>query len=723
MRKDISTWEMIHTEDRGVNKKVWVIDPEEGKEALYKETQIKDNSESTYADYAESIVSDICDLLDIPCAKVKLVKKDGKNGCISYNFCNPDIYEELTDMGSVIQNTRLRFTSKNMYDPDTKQSYGVEMILEGLESISTNKTNFATLRKTFLKDLLTDSLIDHYDRNPSNLSIIRSLEDVRLSPKYDNGTALSISVPEDVLSDFLIQFPDDLVSLHEKVRENVHSKVGYLGRKFVKYPDLETFIFNYYYDDVKDFVSIIQERLTDENIDKILSQEKYDELDCTHKEIIRGKLKTNRDSMLERFRIISKKKVIDKIVYNRAASSNFKSHILKGTIQEIIPEYESCVNIKDDDPDYDMTLDAQIPEKIQTVVDITQLARYFEIPLDTLTKREKSLLKWNIIMENIQKASKDKNTFKNITTRLGFLEEDKKLLHSLIKDKFKDENDVLEAREIIFGDDGIGLENVNLYLAKKFIDAATMRKEIREKRMQELRTFAKTMNDAIELEKIVEGKLPIKTRTLQKIGITDRKQIIAIQFEVAKAYRENPRLTNSELFQLANELAVNQLKDIKEEVQPGIFVDKKEADEIRSHTIELKNGKKLVLFDRATKLRDTASKMGVDYFGQVVEHHSGEGVTVSLVTKKGESFPKQFSEYAKSIIEQYSSPDYPKGSFVFRENAEGKRATSCFIVTSLNSSDAKIPNITVPEMCNKIVNLLDEKEKDKTHFDERKDYI
>lgn len=716
MRKDISSWKIAHSENRGVNTKVWLEDPEEEVDTLYKETQIKDNSESTYADFAESIVSDICALLGVPCARVELVERDGKKGCISYNFCNYENYEELIEIGSVIQNTRPHFQSKYMYDPKSKEAYCVEMILEGLETISSSKTNFAQLRKAFLTDLLTDSIIDHYDRNPSNMSIIRSFDSVKLSPKYDNGTSLSISVPADALSDFLISSPD-LKSIHEKLRENVHSKIGYLGRKYVKYPDLETFLFNYYYDDVKDFVSVIQEKLTDENINTILSQEKYDELDCIHKEIIRGKLITNRDALLERFRVISKKQVIDRIVYNRAASNNFLSHVQKGRVQQILPEYNSCIGVEDEDPDYDYSLDFQIPEKIQAVVDITQLARYFEIPLDSLTKREKNLLKWLIIMENLQKASTEENVFENITNRLGFLAEDKRLISSIIKDKFKDENDVLEAREIIYGEQGIGEENINLYLAKKFVDAATMRKEIRDQRMDELRTFAGTMKEAVELEHIAEDKIPIKTRMLQKFGITDKKQIVEIKFEVAKAYRENPRLTSAELFKMGTDLATTRLKDIKEEIRQGVFVDVKNANEVRKHTIELENGKKLVLLDRNTKLSETAFRMNVDYFCQVAEHHSGSGVTLNLVTKKGEKFPKSVSEYAKGIINKYSKEEYPKGSFVLRE-PEGNRATSCFIVTSIAESDAKIPDITVKEMCSKLVDLFNEREKDKSHFDE-----
>lgn len=712
MRKDISSWEVAHSEDRGVNKKMWVTDPERGREALYKETQIKDNSESTYADFAESIVSDLCKLLDVLCAEIDLVQRDGQNGCISYNFCNSeDIYEELIEMGSVIQNTRLRFQSKSMVDPDTKESYGIEMILEGLESIAVSKSNFSDLRKAFLKDLLTDSLVDHYDRNPANLAVLRNLKTVRLSPKYDNGTSLSIAVPEFAMEDML-NSGDDERTMHLKLRDKVLSKIGYLGRKFVKYPDLETFVFNYYYDDVKDFVSTVRERLTDENIDKLLASEKYDELNDVHKQIIRGKLRTNRDTMLERFNVISKKNVIDKIVYNKAASNNFTSHVQKRTIQQIIPEYDFCVGVQDEDPDYDLSLDKQIPEKIQNIVDITQLARYFDIPIESPSKREKSLLKWNSIMENIQKATKDEKTFETITNRLGFLEEDKKLLHTIIKDKFKDENDIFEAREIIYGEDGIGEENINLYLSKKFVDAATMRIGVRDQRMQELRTFAGTMKEAVELEHLVE-KMALKVRTIQRFGITDKKQITAIQYEVAKIYRENPRLTHGEIVQLANDIVSSKLRDFREEILPGIFVDKKIADDVRDHTIQLENGEKLVLFDRTTKLSETAMRMGADYFGQIVPHHSGEGVTISLLSKKGITFPDAVRDYAKGIIERHSKPDFPKGSFVLRES-EGKKKTSCFVVTSINGSDAKIPNTTPEQMQDTLVKLFNQRQKDRT---------
>ena len=117
MRRDVTNCPRVYAEDRGVNTKEWI--EVDNREALFKETQIKDNGETTYADYAEGIVSDLCALLDIPCAEVELVEKDGKLGCLSYSFCDKK-KQELIDMGSIIQNVRIRFNSKSMIDEETK---------------------------------------------------------------------------------------------------------------------------------------------------------------------------------------------------------------------------------------------------------------------------------------------------------------------------------------------------------------------------------------------------------------------------------------------------------------------------------------------------------------------------------------------------------------------------------------------------------------------------
>ncbi len=109
-REDISDAKLIFHEDRGVNEKEWIeyVDSSgKRREALFKVTQIKkDSGDSTYADYAEMIVFDICKKLEVPCADIKLVIRNNKIGCLSFNFLNKNIWTELMDIGTVIQTKR-----------------------------------------------------------------------------------------------------------------------------------------------------------------------------------------------------------------------------------------------------------------------------------------------------------------------------------------------------------------------------------------------------------------------------------------------------------------------------------------------------------------------------------------------------------------------------------------------------------------------------------------
>lgn len=418
VRRDLSNAELKSAEDRGVNEKEWIIEPESGQDALFKATQIKDDGTSTYADYAESIVADICALLDVPCAEIELVTRNGVDGCLSYSFLHEG--EELIDIAAVIQNSGRNFDSKRMIDSDTKEGYSIEMILEGLESLCDTKKDFNRLKKEFLEQVLVDSIVDQYDRNPSNLSIKRRVKEpenigimrtstqmhigvTHMSEKYDNGTALSVSVPLEVVR-YKLQHPKTL-------RDKIKSKIGYLFENYKEYPGVESFIFNYYYESVDDFVSKIQECLTDDAIEAILCQEKYDGLPDVYKEMVRQKLLHNRDDMLERFKKISRKKIIDRIISKKEASERFDNKVDRGDVLRVLPEYEECIGRMDPDSDYNMTLDREVSEKIQNITDIVPLARYLEVPIGSLTPREMMLLKWNVIIENMQKANPRKKYF------------------------------------------------------------------------------------------------------------------------------------------------------------------------------------------------------------------------------------------------------------------------------------------------------------------------
>ena len=150
----------------------------------------------------------------------------------------------------------------------------------------------------------------------------------------------------------------------------------------------------------------------------------------------------------------------------------------------------------------------------------------------------------------------------------------------------------------------------------------------------------------------------------------------------------------------------------KEEVQEGVFVSKAEAEEVRKRTIELKDGSKLVLVTGNTNLSETAKLMGIDYYGQIADHPSGEGVTCSFVTKRGGTFPQTFLDYAAKLETQLKGK-FKSDSIIFR-TPTGKKTVGCFIVSATKDPNAKIEGKTAESMKEEVIEIFTEKQKDRS---------
>ena len=166
------------------------------------------------------------------------------------------------------------------------------------------------------------------------------------------------------------------------------------------------------------------------------------------------------------------------------------------------------------------------------------------------------------------------------------------------------------------------------------------------------------------------------------------------------------------MIEMARQLAKGALNTPdKEEVQEGVFVPKDEAEEVRKQCKTLKDGKTLAIFIGNTNLTETAKLMGIDYFGQIIDHPSGEGVTCSFTTKRGGTFPEAFLKYADRIDKSLKGKFKP-GSVVFK-TPTGKKTVGCFIVSSLKDPEAKIPGKTAEKLQEEVIDIFTEKEQAK----------
>lgn len=132
---DVSAFSKAFDELRGVNEKLWLN--VNGRLALFKKTQVRENGIHTNAHYSEKFVSELGNLLGVPCAEIDIAMRNEEIGCISYSFLEAG--DELIDFNALIQNIREGFDSKRMIVKKTKEPYGVPLMIEALQSVCSDE--------------------------------------------------------------------------------------------------------------------------------------------------------------------------------------------------------------------------------------------------------------------------------------------------------------------------------------------------------------------------------------------------------------------------------------------------------------------------------------------------------------------------------------------------------------------------------------------------------
>ena len=511
---DVSDCRKINDENRGVNEKLWI--DVNGRPALFKKTQIRDNGTHTNAHYGEAFVSEMCQLLNYKCAEVEIAERNGEIGCISYSFLKED--DELVDFISLIQNVRPSFDSKKMLVPETNETYSIPLILDALEEEAASEEEFRELKRDFLKSCIVDSLIEHYDRNPSNISVIRNNGHIALSPMFDNGTSLNISIPRDV-----IQENGNNEEWFQFLREKNKSKIGVEGEKYSNYDKLLDYILSNYYEDVADFVNVIQQKLTKENITKILGKDDYAGMDNVFKELIVNKLTANVKGLAEKSKEYENKYTIEQYMKSPDAYERLKEKVQSKDLQRIIPEINACIDCPQRNPYHIYSVSDYMFHCIEGINNIERIAQENGIKLK-FSDENKRLMQWSVLFnelgkpqareETIDSNGNIRDTFKNYSVygqemaknlmeRLNFYETDRKIVTALISSHQRRDLDTESSIRRLINE--IGERNIDLYFGMKLA-------EIKSKNP--------------ELEKVSISKLKILKEKVDKIIANDNKEVI-----------------------------------------------------------------------------------------------------------------------------------------------------------------------------------------------------
>lgn len=527
---NITNFKKTRDEAKGVTEKLWI--DVDGQEALFKITQFRKNDTHTNAHYAELFVSELCNLLNISASKIELAYNAENIGCISYNFLKKN--DAMIDFNEMISSIRPDFDSKKLLAVNSNDTYSIPLILEGFESVSQTESEYNRLKQSFLTYCMLYSIIEHYDVNPSNLSLIKNDDGIQLAPMFDNGTSLNLSIPKEALiENFSIEWLDE-------VRSNNLSKIG-TNKGRCDYDELQKYILSKYYDEIKSFLDILKENLTVENINEMLSKSSYNGLEQEYKEMIIAMVTKNAERLLETAKEYETKHKIECM---------FDLDILKiikdGSLDTIIPELSKLQYITQNGAYHKYDALNFTTHCLDSVNDLE------------ISDEHKNLLKWSIIFNNAGKIDthqvEERNgvmvdTFMNysdsglkiaddVMKKLNFLPEDQKIVSALIQShKYRDLESLSTAKNIIklFGE-----RYLDLFFEMKRIENINKSPEIQAKTEQQLEILRKNIDNQLNFDnREIISALSIKSKNLIAMGLKG-PQIGEAQRELAKYVRQNP---------------------------------------------------------------------------------------------------------------------------------------------------------------------------------------
>lgn len=259
--KDFSFWEKYDgaSEGSGRSEKIWLLNPDTDQIGLFKFK--KDIYTTDHV--SECIAYELAKLLDIPCAKFELGTYQGREGSMSYNIVDREgaILIEGIYCISAIYN----FDAERLIDVETGEKYSLEMIRKVLEPLE--------LFDSFLPLLVFDFLIGNTDRHQSNWALILENGKLSLSPLYDNSSSLCAYVKEDRIKQYLGK---DMLLWKSLVDTKSRSIIRITGhdKKAPTHLEMLKFLKKQYYRETKDIVQMMEERISEEAVCRILDKYK-----------------------------------------------------------------------------------------------------------------------------------------------------------------------------------------------------------------------------------------------------------------------------------------------------------------------------------------------------------------------------------------------------------------------------------------------------------------
>jgi hypothetical protein len=195
---DASSWRVRDEEPAGDDEKVWLTAPD-GRDWLFKPvTEHKRLGFVQGEDWSEKVSSEMAALLGVPCAKVELAVRRGRQGSISLDLTPPGWQLQP---GSVL----LTGTAQDYIPGDrTRRGHSlvnIERALEGFDPPpGASVPNGFSAFDVFAGFLVLDAWIANRDRHDENWAVLLPPPDDstpgRLAGSYDHATSLGFNLQD-----------------------------------------------------------------------------------------------------------------------------------------------------------------------------------------------------------------------------------------------------------------------------------------------------------------------------------------------------------------------------------------------------------------------------------------------------------------------------------------------------------------------------------------------